>query len=77
MRSHYKRLILVPAFLFSGCGGHFPGPLSADGELDEEYRLKNVYAQCLKESAKDGIDCSKIKQQVLMQEEWNAMDGGV
>ena len=73
-----RTLTLLPTLLFlaTGCAG-LKADLSADGELNEEYRLKKVYAECLKQSAQDGTDCSKIKNQLLRQEEWDAMDGGV
>lgn len=51
--------------------------MSSDGELNEEYRLKHLYAECLKSSATSGIDCSDLKHKLLMQQEWNEMDGGV
>lgn len=73
-----RTLTLLPTLLFlvAGCAG-LKADLSADGELNEEYRLKKVYAECLKRSAQDGTDCSKIRSQLLEQEEWDAMDGGV
>lgn len=73
-----RTLTLLPSlfFLFAGCAG-LKADLSADGELNEEYRLKKVYAECLKRSAQDGTDCRKIKNQLLQQEEWDAMDSGV
>ena len=77
MRSIHLFLISFLALTQSGCGAGRLASLSADGELNEEYRLKHVYAECLKQSAKDGTDCTKIKQQLLSQQEWNAMDGGV
>jgi hypothetical protein len=46
--------------------------MSADGELNEEYRLKKAYADCLKRSSKDGRNCSKIKDELkdeLLQEQ--------
>lgn len=52
----------LPPTLFvfvTGCAGLKADP-SADGELNEEYRLKKVYAECLKQSAQDGADCGKI-----------------
>ncbi len=51
--------------------------LSSDGELNEEYRLKHLYSECIKESAKTGVDCSELKHKLLIQQEWNDMDGGV
>lgn len=51
--------------------------MSADGELNEEYRLKKAYADCLKDSSKDGTNCSKLKDELLQEQEWNDMDGGV
>lgn len=69
-------ILLAIPFLLSGCAG-FKADMSSDGELNEEYRLKNVYANCLKLSAKDGRDCSKDKANLLQEQEWNAMDGGV
>lgn len=51
--------------------------MSSDGELNEEYRLKHLYSECLKTSATSGVDCSDLKHKLLMQQEWNAMDGGV
>ena len=60
----------------AGCAG-FKADMSSDGELNEEYRLKKVYADCLKRSAKEGTDCSKEKDDLLEEQEWNAMDGGV
>jgi hypothetical protein len=68
--------LLVIVFSATGCAG-LKADLSADGELNEEYRLKKVYADCLARSAKEGINCSKQKAELLQEEEWNAMDGGV
>ena len=70
------RLMVLPFLLLTGCAG-FLADMSSDGELNAEYKLKHDYAECLKESAKDGIDCSEIKKKLLTEEEWNAMDGGV
>jgi hypothetical protein len=67
-------LALTPGL--SGCQG-LMADISSDGELNEEYRLKHLYAECLKSSATSGIDCSDLKHKLLMQQEWNAMDGGV
>lgn len=55
----------------SGCAG-IMADMSADGELNEEYRLKKAYADCLKRSSKDGRNCSKIKDELkdeLLQEQ--------
>lgn len=60
----------------SGCNG-LMADLSSDGELNEEYRLKYLYRECLKSSAQTGTDCSDLKHRLLIQQEWNAMDGGV
>lgn len=60
----------------SGCNG-FRADLSSDGELNEEYRLKHLYKECLNQSAQTGVDCSDLKHKLLIQQEWNAMDGGV
>jgi hypothetical protein len=68
--------LLALAGFMGGCSG-FSADMSADGELNEEYRLKKVYADCLKRSANDGTDCSKEKNDLLQEQEWNAMDGGV
>lgn len=63
-------------FLLAACSG-IQSDLSRDGELDEEYRLKKAYEDCLKRSAKEGIDCTRQKNELLQEQEWNAMDGGV
>ena len=68
--------LIALALLISGCTGLMQD-LSADGELNEEYRLKKVYADCRKRSAQDGTDCTKEKNDLLQEQEWNAMDGGV
>lgn len=74
MRNRFCLLLLsVP---LSGCAG-FLADMSSDGELNEEYRLKHAYAECQKRSAQDGTDCSKIKNDLLQEQEWNEMDGGV
>lgn len=59
-----------------GCRG-LMADMSSDGELNEEYRLKHLYAECLKASATSGVDCSDLKHKLLIQQEWNEMDGGV
>lgn len=69
-------LILALAPTQSGCQG-LMADMSSDGELNEEYRLKHLYSECLKNSASTGVDCSDLKHKLLMQQEWNAMDGGV
>ena len=69
-------ILFTLPLLLTACAG-FKADMSSDGELNEEYRLKKVYADCLKQSARDGTDCSAIKKQLLQQEEWDAMDGGV
>jgi hypothetical protein len=71
-----SRLLIIAPLLFTGCAG-LKADMSSDGELNEEYRLKNLYADCLKRSATDGRDCSQIKNDLLQEQEWNAMDGGV
>ena len=71
-----SNLLLAIAPLLSGCGG-LMADLSSDGELNEEYRLKHLYSECLKQSAKTGVDCSDLKHKLLIQQEWNDMDGGV
>lgn len=60
----------------TGCSG-LMADLSSEGELNEEYRLKHLYNECLKNSAQTGVDCSDLKHKLLIQQEWNAMDGGV
>jgi hypothetical protein len=67
-------LALTPSL--SGCQG-LMADMSSDGELNEEYRLKHLYSECLKTSATTGVDCSDLKHKLLIQQEWNAMDGGV
>ena len=69
-------LILALAPALSACQG-LMADMSSDGELNEEYRLKHLYSECLKKSAATGVDCSDLKHKLLMQQEWNAMDGGV
>ena len=69
-------LALVIAPLMTGCG-NIMANLSSDGELNEEYRLKHLYSECLKDSAKTGVDCTELKRKLLIQQEWNDMDGGV
>jgi len=72
-----RPLLMVLSFMFvTGCAG-FLADMSSDGELNAEYKLKHDYAECLKQSAKKGVDCSQIKQRLLTEQEWNAMDGGV
>jgi hypothetical protein len=58
----------------SGCNA-FRADLSNDGELNQEYRLKHLYAECLKKSATDGVDCSELKQKMRVQQEWDIMEG--
>ena len=72
----FRSLLMATPLLLTACAG-IKADLSSDGELNEEYRLKHAYAACLKQSAKDGTDCSKIKNDLLQEQEWNAMDGGV
>ncbi|MEN9680528.1 MAG: hypothetical protein RLZZ627_421 [Pseudomonadota bacterium] len=67
-------LALTPSL--SGCQG-LMADMSSEGELNEEYRLKHLYSECLKTSATTGVDCSDLKHKLLIQQEWNAMDGGV
>ena len=67
---------LLLSMTLSGCSS-FLADLSSDGELNEEYRLKHLYSECLKNSAQTGVDCSDLKHKLLIQQEWNAMDGGV
>jgi hypothetical protein len=69
-------LVLAIAPLMTGCGG-IMADLSSDGELNEEYRLKHLYSECIKDSAKTGVDCTELKRKLLIQQEWNDMDGGV
>lgn len=69
-------LLLVLAPTLSGCQG-LMADMSSEGELNEEYRLKHLYSECLKKSATTGVDCSDLKRKLLIQQEWNAMDGGV
>lgn len=69
-------LTLALAPNLSGCQGLL-ADMSSEGELNEEFRLKHLYAECLKASATSGVDCSDLKHKLLMQQEWNAMDGGV
>lgn len=70
-------LVLAITPILTACGGGLKADLSSDGELNEEYRLKHLYSECLNESAKTGTDCSELKHKLLIQQEWNAMDGGV
>ncbi len=76
--SRHSPIWLLFAFApsLSGCQG-LMADMSSEGELNEEYRLKHLYTECLKASATSGIDCSDLKHKLLMQQEWNAMDGGV
>ena len=80
MKSIFRRgvisLILPIATNLSGCQG-LMADLSSEGELNEEYRLKHLYSECLKASSTNGVDCSELKHKLLIQQEWNAMDGGV
>jgi hypothetical protein len=69
-------LALAIAPIMTGCGG-IMADLSSDGELNEEYRLKHLYSECLKDSAQTGVDCTDLKRKLLIQQEWNDMDGGV
>lgn len=71
-----RALIFFPLCALYGCSGIL-SDLSSDGELNEEYRLKNQYKECLKQSAQDGRDCSRIKDDLLQEQQWNFMDGGV
>ncbi|MEY2697314.1 MAG: hypothetical protein RL333_1452 [Pseudomonadota bacterium] len=76
--SRYITQLLLLSLLasLSGCQG-LMADLSSEGELNEEYRLKHLYSECLKASATSGVDCSELKHKLLIQQEWNAMDGGV
>ena len=67
-------LVLAPSL--TACQG-LMADMSSEGELNEEYRLKHLYSECLKTSATTGVDCTDLKHKLLMQQEWNAMDGGV
>ena len=71
-----RAVLMMSPLHLQGCAGIL-SDMSADGELNEEYRLKNQYQACLKQSAQDGRDCSKIKDDLLQEQQWNAMDGGV
>jgi len=76
--SPHFRIWLILAFApgVSGCQGLL-ADMSSEGELNEEYRLKHLYSECLKASATSGVECSDLKHKLSMQQEWNAMDGGV
>jgi hypothetical protein len=69
-------LVLALSPSLSGCQG-LMADMSSEGELNEEYRLKHLYSECLKSSATTGVDCTDLKHKLLIQQEWNAMDGGV
>jgi hypothetical protein len=69
-------LVLALSPSLSGCQG-LMADMSSEGELNEEYRLKHLYSECLKTSATTGVDCTDLKHKLLIQQEWNAMDGGV
>ena len=71
-----RAALMIPFLSLLGCAGIL-SDMSADGELNEEYRLKNQYKECLKQSAQDGRDCGKIKDALLQEQQWNFMDGGV
>ena len=69
-------LVLALSPSLSGCQG-LMADMSSEGELNEEYRLKHLYSECLNTSATTGVDCTDLKHKLLIQQEWNAMDGGV
>jgi hypothetical protein len=70
-------LLLILCIFFSGCTSFVKGTenyMSEDYYLKKEAELKTAYEACLKRNGNVESKCSKEKDDLLQQQEWNEME---